>query len=376
MNDESQHRRAGMTSERSGFSASELEYHLPAELIAQHPPSQREDARALVVDHVAERFMDSTITQLPQFLHPGDLLVLNDTKVVPARFFGTRTTGGRVPGLFIGEESPGQWQVMLEGSRRLRVGETLVIPAITDTGAARLTLTSCEGGGVWRAEIDAADLNLHADARAEEVLGRIGRTPLPPYIRRYCVSSSIEDEDRQRYQTVYARCPGAVAAPTAGLHLTETLLDTLRTAGVYMAFVTLHVGPGTFKPIETDDLASHRMHAERYDLSESAAEAVKSCRDRGGRVVAVGTTAVRVLESAAADDRCVRSASGQTDIFIRPPYPFRVTDALLTNFHLPRSTLLALVMAFAGIDLTRRAYEHAVARRYRFFSYGDAMLIT
>lgn len=352
-----------------------LDYRLPEELIAQHPATQRDAARLLVVDRASGSITDSTIRRLAEYFRPGDLLVLNDTKVLPARFHAARATGGQIGGLFIAEDSPGLWRVMLEGSRRLRVGETLSIASQESAARAHMTLLASDGGGVWTAHIDAAELGIPVPADAESVLARIGRAPLPPYIRRKGSTADVDAEDRKRYQTIYARRPGAVAAPTAGLHLTESLLNTIRGAGVEVAYVTLHVGLGTFKPVEVEDLAVHKMHAERYTLPAATAAAVRACRDRSGRVVAVGTTSVRVLETAAAADRCVVSRSGETDIFLYPPYSFRVVDRLVTNFHLPRSTLLALVMAFAGIDLTQAAYEHAVAARYRFYSYGDAMLI-
>jgi S-adenosylmethionine:tRNA ribosyltransferase-isomerase len=234
-----------------------------------------------------------------------------------------------------------------------------------------LTLEASYGQGYWRVVVDQA-------GPAEQVLERIGETPLPPYIHRDPGQSGADEADRSRYQTVYAVKPGAIAAPTAGLHLTDALLDRLRAGGVETAFVTLHVGVGTFKPIGVDQAAQHVMHAERYEVTSEAEEAVRACRARGGRVVAVGTTTVRVLESAAADDtddRLIRPGSGSTELFIYPPYRFHVVDGMLTNFHLPRSTLLAMVMALAGVETVRRAYRHAVDQRYRFYSYGDAMLI-
>jgi len=234
-----------------------------------------------------------------------------------------------------------------------------------------MTLLEACGEGHWQVRVDCRD-------PADEVLERIGLTPLPPYIRRMSSDATIDATDRSRYQTVYARRPGAVAAPTAGLHLTESMLDRIRERGVEIAFVTLHVGPGTFKPIAADRLADHVMHEEKYELPEVTAQAAERCRGRGGRIVAVGTTTVRVLETAARNgDDFARLSPGRrsTDIFIYPPYSFRVVDALLTNFHLPRSTLLALVMAFAGAERMRRAYAYAVAQAYRFYSFGDAMLI-
>ena len=352
------------------FDIRTLEYDLPEELIAQHPAPARERARLLVVEPGMNELRDLHIPDLPGLLAPGDLLVLNDTKVLPAKFVAHRTTGGVIEGLYIHEEKHGLWRVMLKGAKRLREGETLTI-ASRDGGTLPATVAAKLEDGHWH-------LRIEAEGSVEEILGRFGRTPLPPYIRRDAEQARQHDaDDRLRYQTVFAREPGAVAAPTAGLHLTASLLEAVRARGVEIAYVTLHVGIGTFKPISTERLADHLMHEERYDLSPATADAVRRCRAHGGRVVAVGTTSVRVLESAAdgRESRTVLPKSGITDIFIYPPYEFRVVDVLLTNFHLPKSTLLALVMAFAGIEPIHRAYRHAIARRYRFFSYGDAMLL-
>ena len=351
------------------FSIEELDYLLPAELIAQTPPPRREDARLLLVNRAADTIRDRCIADLPDLLRSGDLLVLNDTKVLPAKFTARRKTGGGVPGLFVDEECPGRWRVLLEGSKRLRIGEILAIGSPGGPPASMELLTG-HGGGEWSVQVSAA-------GTVEEILNRVGQAPLPPYIHRNTHDWNTDQLDRDRYQTVYAQRPGAIAAPTAGIHFTEPLLDRLRGAGVDVAFVTLHVGLGTFKPIVVDDLSEHVMHAERYDLPTATAEAVEACRARGGRVVAVGTTTVRVLESSAAlcDSRAIHPDDGSTGLFIYPPYEFRTVDVLLTNFHLPKSTLLALVMAFAGVERARRAYAHAIKHRYRFFSFGDAMLI-
>ncbi len=355
----------------SSFPLAELDYDLPPELIAQHPLPERDESRLLVVDRSSDGFRDAKIGDFPALLEPGDLLVLNDTKVLPAKFTAHRTTGGRIGGLFVEEEQPGRWHVMLEGSRRLRVGESLTATkGASETGVTLRLLESC-GQGFWRVEVE-------ADGSLETILERIGITPLPPYIRRRCEDQAGDATDRLRYQTVYAKNPGAIAAPTAGLHLTDVLLDAIRARGIETTFVTLHVGVGTFKPIDVNDLTQHVMHAEHYELNEEAEQAVQGCRRRGGRVVAVGTTSVRVLESAATGPtpgRLVHASCGPTDIFIYPPYRYRVVDALLTNFHLPKSTLLALVMALAGVEPIRSAYQHAIATRYRFYSFGDAMLI-
>lgn len=353
-----------------GLSLADLDYDLPEGLIAQHPLPRRDDSRLLVLDRASGDLHDSRITCLPDLLRPGDLLVLNDTKVLPAKFTARRQTGGKVRGLFVREEKPGTWRVMLEASGRIRAGETLIVTSGESPDITIHLLQAC-GGGEWL-------VGVAAEGTAERILDRIGLTPLPPYIHREDTDRISEHEDRSRYQTVYAERPGAIAAPTAGLHLTDAAIEALRARGVEIARVTLHVGVGTFKPINVNVLSQHVMHAEWYELSAETAESVRTCRARAGRVVAVGTTTVRVLESSAeknADARTVRASSGMTDIFIRPPYEFRVVDELLTNFHLPKSTLIALVMALAGVENIRRAYRHAIEQRYRFYSYGDAMLI-
>ncbi len=353
----------------AAFDVQTLDYGLPRELIAQSPAPQRAMARLLVVDRNTDSLQDQTIQSLPALLQPNDLLVLNDTRVLPARFQARRATGGLVPGLFLEESRACVWRVMLEGSKRLRVGELL---SFAQGSSSPLTATLIEslGEGQWH-------LRLSTGGSAVELLEQVGRTPLPPYIHRD-LDAALDDSDRTRYQTVYARAPGSVAAPTAGLHFTEELLNRIRTRGVDIAFVTLHVGLGTFKPLAVDCLTDHVMHKEPFELSEETASAINRCRALGGRVVAVGTTTVRVLETAAriavAPD-AIAPGHGSTGIFIYPPFKFRVVDALLTNFHLPRSTLLALVMAFAGVDRVRRAYAYAVAQKYRFYSFGDAMLI-
>jgi len=355
--------------EASNFDLSQLDYDLPDELVAQSPSPLRDQARMLVLDRAGGGLLDLSIANLADRLQPGDLLVLNDTKVVAAKFSAVRKTGGTVTGLFILEDKPGTWRVMLTGSRRLREGETLTI---IGRSGERIPLQLLEdlGEGQWFAGVE-------APGEAFDILERVGEAPLPPYIRRGADRCMSHDEDRKRYQTTFAQVPGAVAAPTAGLHFTEAVLERIRSRGVEIAFVTLHVGIGTFKPIKTARLRDHVMHTEHFKLSQQTANAVADCRCRGGRVVAVGSTSMRVLESTARADQSgmVSPTSGSTDIFIYPPHHFRVVDALLTNFHLPGSTLLALVMAFAGIDETRRAYDHAVENRYRFYSYGDAMFI-
>lgn len=352
------------------FSISDLNYELPDERIAQHPPERRDAARMLTIDRETSEWSDDQITDFPDHLQSGDLLVLNDTRVVPAKFTGRRTTGGIVRGLFLHEERPGEWHVLLEGSRRLRVDETLRIAGDTDSGVPARLLESL-GKGRWLIEVESAE-------PAVRVLERIGQTPLPPYIRRKNAPAAHVAQDRDRYQTVYASRTGAIAAPTAGLHFTDELLDAVRERGVEVAFVTLHVGLGTFLPISAQHLREHVMHEEWYEVTDATASSIGDCKRRGKRIVAVGTTTVRVLESAAlkaGKSEVVRSGQSTTTLFIYPPYRFQVVDALLTNFHLPHSTLIALIMALAGTELTRRCYRHAIDAHYRFYSYGDAMLV-
>lgn len=348
------------------FDVSRLDYDLPPDRIAQQPCTPRDSARLLAIERISKKLTDSRIQDLPNWLRSGDLLVLNNTKVLAAKFTLRRQTGGRIEGLFIREQQPGRWEVMLRGASRVSLGETLLFagrPCETSV-TARCNL----GRGWW--EIDVAP-----PEPATALLERVGRAPLPPYIHRQPVTDPHDDEDRRRYQTVFAAHPGAIAAPTAGLHFSNELLGQLRQGGVQTATVTLHVGMGTFAPVTVDLLADHPMHEEWFEMTDDAANQINACRARGGRVVAVGTTSVRVLESRADDSGTVQPGTGQTKLFIYPPYRFKVVDALLTNFHLPRSTLLALVMALGGEELIRDAYVHAVDSCYRFYSYGDAMLV-
>lgn len=366
---------SGAETSASGDSASgfrrltldDLDYVLPESLIAQQPVEPRDAARLLVVGP-GDGMTDACVADLPQFLRPGDLLVLNDTRVIAARFFLRRRSGGRVEGLFLSERSPGRWEVLLRNAGRCREGERLSFETACPCPPV-VTLLERGDEGHWLIEIASAQ-------RAEDLLAVAGIAPLPPYIRREVgVCRTDAATDRERYQTVYAKSPGAVAAPTAGLHFTPELLTALKERGIEQAFVTLHVGEGTFKPVTADRLENHVMHAESFDLPEATVEAIRRCRERGGRVTAVGTTTVRVLESCADESGNLTARGGQTRLFILPPFRFRTVDVLLTNFHLPRSTLLALVMAFGGVERVRAAYRRAVETGCRFYSYGDAMLI-
>lgn len=335
----------------------DFHYELPEELIAQHPADRRDAARLLQLDGASGAIADCWITDLPALLRPEDLLVLNDTRVIPARLFAHKTTGGRV-------------EIMIE---RLLDERTLLAQlraSKANRAGMRLMIDNDIEFEIMERRDDFYVLRLHAGEALTTVLERHGHMPLPPYIQR-----ADDKNDRYRYQTVYAREPGAVAAPTAGLHFTPELLQQLQAAGIRLAYVTLHVGLGTFSPMRADDISDHRMHHERVQVDAAACSAVAETRARGGRVVAVGTTSVRSLEAAAGGGE-LQPFSGETDIFIYPGYRFRVIDALLTNFHLPESTLLMLVCALAGRDNVLHAYDHAIKQRYRFFSYGDAMLVT
>jgi S-adenosylmethionine:tRNA ribosyltransferase-isomerase len=346
-------------------------YHLPAELIAQEPPAERSAGRMLVVDGMTGAVLDRTIRDLAAQLRAGDLLVVNDTQVIAARLSGNKPSGGRVEILLERALEGGQALAQLSASKPIRAG----LEVATAGGRVRVLAREAE---LWRIELPAP---------AVEFFGRFGEVPLPPYIHR-----PPQPADRERYQSIFAREPGAVAAPTASLHFDAALLDALAARGVRRASVTLHVGAGTFQPLRSDDVAAHRLHPERASVAAATCAAIEATRAGGGRVVAVGTTVVRALESAAlaAGDAHPASAAivtpartpalapwhGETRLFITPGFRFRVCDVLLTNFHLPESTLLMLVCAFAGQRLVLEAYAHAVRTRYRFFSYGDAMLVT
>lgn len=344
---------------------SDLQYELPAECIAQHPAARRDASRLLVLDKRIGAVRHEKFASLAELLPEGSLLVLNDTAVLAARLSLRRATGGRVDGLFLQEVEPGCWEVMLTGSARLKPGEELAV----DGDERGLVLIERKDAGHWY-------VRPAGDEPSHDFLEAVGKTPLPPYIGRSKRASEAEHaDDRRRYQTVYASRPGAVAAPTAGLHFTAALFDRLKARGIATARVTLHVGVGTFAPIRADDLADHRMHAEWYDCPAVTAEAVASARAAGRPVIAVGTTSVRVLETVADERGALRAGQGWTEAFIYPPYTFKVVDGLVTNFHLPGSTLLAMVFALAGRERVLAAYNEAIEHGYRFYSYGDAMFI-
>ena len=344
------------------YTAAHFDYDLPQVLIAQEPLADRAASRLLVLERASGAVRHRRFADLVELVRPGDVLVLNASRVIPARLRGTRDGGGGTGAaaeiLLVREQGDGTWLAMghpggkLKPGRRVRFG-----------GDSAVEILEMLGGGLRRVRFTGP-----LDARA--TLARYGETPLPPYIHRPPTPA-----DRERYQTVFAAHDGSIAAPTAGLHFTPELLDRLRDAGVWIATLDLHVGPGTFKPVDVEDLAAHPMHAERYEVTEAAAAAVNAARAAGGAVWAVGTTVVRTLETVADEDGRVRAGAGDTRLFIHPPYVFRAVDRLLTNFHLPRSTLLMLVCAFGGYDAVMRAYREAIARGYRFYSYGDAMAV-
>ena len=335
--------------------AEDFDYPLPRRLIAQHPVEPRDHARLMVLHRGSERLEHRIFYELPLYLREGDVLVVNESKVFRARLLGRRPSGGRVEVLLLRRLGDEVWEALVRPGRRVRPGERLIF------GDGELT-----GEVVGRSE-DGRRVVKFGGGR--EDVRRLGQVPLPPYIDRPPVP-----EDEERYQTVYAEVEGSVAAPTAGLHFTKELLRKLEDGGVRIVPVVLHVGPGTFRPVR-GDVSGHRMEREYYELPDRSADAVNDARRRGGRVVAVGTTSVRVLETAADGAGEVHPGRGWTELFIYPPYRFRAVDSLITNFHLPRSTLIMLVSAFAGRDTILRAYREAVSSGYRFFSYGDAMLI-
>ncbi len=335
---------------------SDFNYKLPPELIAQQPLEVRSASRLLVMDGAQKTYEDRQFSDIIEFLNPGDVLVLNDTRVIPARLHGQKETGGKVEVLVERVVSDKTVHAHLRASKAPKAGARLTLE-----GELEVLMKGRQG--------ELFELEFQTDRNVFDVLEQYGHIPLPPYIQR-----PDELSDHQRYQTVYADKPGAVAAPTAGLHFDEAIFEALRRKGVETVFVTLHVGAGTFQPVRADDLKDHVMHGEYVDVSEEVCQKIRQTRKNGGRVVAVGTTAVRSLESASQSGKLIPYA-GQTRLFITPGYTFKSVDVLITNFHLPESTLMMLVSAFGGYEHTMATYRHAVTERYRFFSYGDAMLI-
>jgi S-adenosylmethionine:tRNA ribosyltransferase-isomerase len=341
-------------------------YSLPAGLAAQEPLLNRSDSRMMVVSRKSGLIEDKLVCEFPLFLRSGDCLVINNTKVLPARLFGTRhQTGGEWEGLFLSENSDGSWQIINKTRGTMRPDDLVELFDSRGVNCAKIKFLAKSADGTWSVKPDIL-------GSASEILESIGSVPIPPYIRR----GKMNANDKERYQTVYASQPGAAAAPTAGLHFDSQMLAAIKLRGIEVVEVTLHVGLGTFQPVKVENLDEHIMHSEWCRLTESAASTINGCKKDGGRIVAVGTTSVRVIESATdIVTGKIRAVEGKTSLFIKPPYWFRNIDMLLTNFHFPKSTLLILVCAFGGYDLIRKAYAEAINKNYRFFSYGDAMLI-
>lgn len=339
----------------------DYDYSFPEELVAQEPPAERGASRMMVLRRAAGGVEHARFAELPRYLRPGDLVVANDTSVLACRLFARKPTGGKVEVFLLRSTGSLEWSVFLSPARGLTEGQRL--PLFSRSGEAG------PGIAVQLVSLQEGEFRVRFDSEADERLAfeRLGEMPLPPYIAR----SAPRAADRERYQTVFARRAGAVAAPTAGLHFTAAMRERLREAGAEWATITLHVGAGTFLPVKTDNIAEHKMHAEHYEISEETLAALRRCRERGGRVLAVGTTSLRALESWALTGR----TAGETELFVRPGFEFRCVDLLLTNFHQPKSTLLMLVSALAGREFILRAYREAIEREYRLFSYGDCMLI-
>ncbi len=337
----------------------EFDYDLPDELIAQEPLADRDGSRLLVLDRRRKTISHGQFSDIVNYIPEGDLVVVNDTKVIPARLLGRRATGGKVEVLLLTNLGDDKWECLVKPGHKVKDGDTLCMG--TPTYGLRGTVLARTGYG-------GRVIRWGYRGPWDELIQRVGQMPLPPYIK-------VPLEEPSRYQTVYARVPGSSAAPTAGLHFTQELVASLRTKGVHLESVTLDVGLGTFRPVRADNVEEHEMHREAFTVGQSVVDAVSFLRERSGDLWAVGTTVVRALESAAAGSGTLRPTRGETDLFIRPGFRFGAVDHLLTNFHLPKSTLLMLVSAFAGRDFVMEAYREAVRRRYRFFSFGDAMLI-
>lgn len=339
----------------------DFDYNLPPELIAQHPTEKRDESRLLVINRNTGDLEHRHFFNILEYLNPGDCLVMNNSKVIPARLFGIKEiTGARVEFLLIKRIKDDLWETMVRPGKKLHVGDRV---SFSEDGSLTAKIIEHKEGGV-------RIVRFEYKGDFHELLERIGRIPLPPYIER-----DSGEEDRERYQTVYCKEEGSVAAPTAGLHFTEELMKQAMEKGVKIAYVTLHVGIGTFRPVKCDNIEEHQMHFEEYEIDEKNAEIINETKKAGGRVISVGTTSTRTLESSAAEDGTVLAGSGSTGIFIYPGYRFKVIDSLITNFHLPKSTLLMLVSALYNRENILAAYEEAVKQKYRFFSYGDAMLI-
>lgn len=341
---------------------SDYDYDLPESLIAEFPPARRPEARLMQLPRSGGEIRHGRFDEILDCLRSGDVLVLNDTKVIPARLKGSRSTGGKAEALLLREFEDGSWDALLKPSSRIAEGDPLYFEGNGQRLEAVVLDDAREGSGTRRIRFSGSDVR--------RLIDQVGEMPLPPYIRRETQAS-----DREDYQTVFAKHEGAVAAPTAGLHFDQDLLQALKRKGVEVVAVTLHTGYGTFQPVNVEDILEHRMFEESFEITEETALKINAAKREGRRVIACGTTSVRALEASAAEDGAVRAERSRTSIFIYPPYAFRIVEGLITNFHLPKSTLLMLVSAFAGYENLRRAYDLAVREQYRFYSYGDAMLI-
>ena len=339
---------------------SDYDYNLPEEKIARHPAAKRDQSKMLVVNRESGDLQDKIFSDISSLIKPGDALVLNDTKVIPARIFGERIpTGGKVEALLIEERGPGLWQAMLKPGRRMKPGGEVNI----NNSDNKFTVSERLDDGTFLIEFDTEHVL--------PLLDECGKLPLPPYMNR-----EMEIDDTDRYQTVFAKESGAVAAPTAGLHFTDEILDGLKEKGVSVCYLTLHVGPGTFQPVSVEDVTQHKMHSEFFIMPQETVDRLKKVKENGGRIIAVGTTCVRVLESCYDEDEFLKAQSRRTEIFLYPPYKPKAVDCLLTNFHLPKSTLLMLVSTFTDRENVFNAYNHAIDNSYRFYSYGDCMFLT
>ncbi len=338
----------------------DFKYDLPDELIAQYPPEQRDDSRLMVLDRKTEEIQNHRFPDIVDYFNDGDVLVINETKVFPARLHGFKEkTNAKVEVLLLRQLEETMWEVLVKPARKVRIGNRLII---ADEIGCDVIDNTTSGGRVVKFDYNGTDFF--------ELVNRIGDSPLPPYINR-----SAEPLDKERYQTVYAKKTGAVAAPTAGLHFTPEILESILAKGVKLAPIVLHVGLGTFRPVQVEDLSRHQMDSEYYEISDETSEIVNKAKRDGNRIIAVGTTSVRAIETVANPDGMIKKSSGWTDKFIFPPYQFKVVDGIITNFHIPQSTLFILVSTFADHDFIHSAYNEAVDNGYRFYSYGDAMMI-
>ncbi len=339
---------------------SEFNFNLPEELIAQEPLEKREGSRMLVVNRAENNFSDARFFDFPKFLKKGDVVILNNTKVFPARIYGLTETGAKVEIFLVRETENETWETLARPAKRLKIGKKIVF----NENLRATILEKSEDGKVF--------VKFETDGNFDAILDEIGKTPLPPYIKRE--KNSI-DKDRERYQTVFAQKRGAIAAPTAGLHFTPEILEEIKSNGVEVAEITLHVGYGTFEPVRVDDLSEHKVLPERYEISPETAEIIDKAKSESRRIIAIGTTTTRTLESASDENKRIKFGKGLADLTITPNYKFKIIDGILTNFHLPQSSLLVLTSTFGGHELIMKAYNHAVRESYRFYSYGDCMLI-